>query len=239
MAASPSSRRAMNLRRHRVTVPGVIRRSAATCFFGTLCAQASTIFDRNARACAVFARCDQRVSWSRSPALSTSPAFRPPRPRTVGQPVQPRRDEALAAPAGIVACRSGAGGRWADHRTVINGILFRAAGRWTGRGRRSWMGCGSAATRPTARTGWSAPTPRSPAPTSTPPGLAASRPPTTPQGHGRMTSIRPRAGPAGRRSAVPAVGRPPRFTLPWTCAAAPSPGSPAPASMAIRRTFPR
>ena len=52
----------MNRRRHRVTVPGVIRSSAATCLFGVPCAQASTIFDRSASAWQVLARRDQRVS---------------------------------------------------------------------------------------------------------------------------------------------------------------------------------
>src|SRR5271156_1958387 len=103
------------------------------------------------------------------------------------------------------------GGRWADHRTVINGIFFRtpaagpgrgarggtcrrasgtgrpsitgiAAGRWTGPGSRSWTGCGPAATRPRARTGQSARTPPSPGPISTRPAPAASRLLMTPRG---------------------------------------------------------
>ena len=39
----------MNRRRHRATVPGVIRSSAATCLFGTPRAQASTIALRRTR----------------------------------------------------------------------------------------------------------------------------------------------------------------------------------------------
>ena len=86
------------------------------------------------------------------------------------------------------------GGRWADHRMVINGIFFRArraarggtcprasgtgkpsitgiaAGPWTGPGSRSWTGCGPDAMRPKARTGRSARTPPSPGPISTRPG---------------------------------------------------------------------
>ena len=61
-SARPSSRSSMNLRRHRVTVPGVTRRSAATCLFGVPCAQASTILARSASACAVLARRAQRIS---------------------------------------------------------------------------------------------------------------------------------------------------------------------------------
>jgi transposase len=85
------------------------------------------------------------------------------------------------------------GGRWLNHRLVIDGIFFRtrtgcpwrdlpegfgigrppitgiAAGRWTAPGRRSWTGCGPAAMRPRGRTGRSAPIPPWSARTSTPP----------------------------------------------------------------------
>jgi transposase len=74
--------------------------------------------------------------------------------------------------AGFPARRSAPGGRWADHRVVINGIFFRTRSgcpwrdlpegfgnwktvynrhrRWSGDGpgRRSWTGCGPAAMRP-------------------------------------------------------------------------------------------
>ena len=51
-------------------------------------------------------------------------------------------------------------------RPLITGI---AAGRWTGRGRRSWTGCGPGAMRPRVRAGPSAPIPPWSARTSTPP----------------------------------------------------------------------
>ena len=98
------------------------------------------------------------------------------------------------------------GGRWADHRTVINGVFFPTRtslpwrdlppvyGNWKtvyNRHRRwslegTWVnildGHGPAVTRPRALTGQSAPTRPSPAPTSTRPEPATHRQPMTPQG---------------------------------------------------------
>ena len=83
-STSPSSRCATNRPRQRVTVPGVTRNRAATSAFDHPSAQASTIFDRSANACAVFARRDHRVSCSRSASVNTSSAFGRPgrRPST-------------------------------------------------------------------------------------------------------------------------------------------------------------
>jgi hypothetical protein len=64
-----------NRPRQRVTVPGVTRNCAATSALDNPPAQASTIFERTASACAVFARRDQRVNWSRSASVNTSCAF--------------------------------------------------------------------------------------------------------------------------------------------------------------------
>ena len=81
---------------------------------------------------------------------------------------------------GLLPADPSRGGRWADHRSVINGIFFRtrigcpwrdlpegfgtgrpsvtgiAAGRVTAPGSRSGTGCGPGAMRPRARTGRSA-----------------------------------------------------------------------------------
>jgi len=71
----PARRCSTNRRRQRATVLGVTRRSAATCLFESPAAQASTILDRNANTCEVFARRDQRVNCSRSSSVNTSSAF--------------------------------------------------------------------------------------------------------------------------------------------------------------------
>ena len=81
-----------------------------------------------------------------------------------------RREEPDSAPAASLQVRHRPSLQPPGHRLGI------AAGRWTGPGRRSWMGCGPAVMRPKVRTGRSALSPRSPARTSTRPGPAASWP---------------------------------------------------------------
>ena len=61
-SASPSSRLAKNRRRHLPTVSSWVPSLAATSRLASPSAHASTIFDRNARACDDFARRAQRVS---------------------------------------------------------------------------------------------------------------------------------------------------------------------------------
>jgi hypothetical protein len=66
----------MNRRRHLFTVFGTTRKPAATCLFLTPgSAQASTIRDRNAKACDDVARRDHRTNCSRSFPVSTSSAL--------------------------------------------------------------------------------------------------------------------------------------------------------------------
>src|SRR5260370_13401600 len=55
-STSPSRRAATNLARHLPTLSGAHRRSAATSFLLNPCAHPITILDRNAKACAHFAR---------------------------------------------------------------------------------------------------------------------------------------------------------------------------------------
>src|SRR6267143_1967871 len=71
----PSSRSRTNLPRHLVTVCGQIPNRAATSLFVEPSAHASTIFDRSANACEVFARRVHRDRVSRSTSDNTSSAF--------------------------------------------------------------------------------------------------------------------------------------------------------------------
>jgi len=61
-STNPSTRSATNRPRHFPTVAGVTRRSSATSLFDKPSAHASTIRDRNANACADFARRAHRVN---------------------------------------------------------------------------------------------------------------------------------------------------------------------------------
>ncbi len=72
---SPSRRSVTNRARHLPTVAGAQPSRAATVLLSAPSAQASTIFDRSANACADLARRDQRTSCSRSPSLSTNSAL--------------------------------------------------------------------------------------------------------------------------------------------------------------------
>jgi hypothetical protein len=72
---SPSSRLSMNRRRHLPTVGRVTPRSSATWVLVRPSVQASTIRERNARACEVLRRRGQQASWSRSSSVSVSGVF--------------------------------------------------------------------------------------------------------------------------------------------------------------------
>ena len=61
-STKPSSRSATNRARHLPTVAGEHRRSPATCLLSAPSAHANTMRERNANACADFARRDQRTS---------------------------------------------------------------------------------------------------------------------------------------------------------------------------------
>ena len=74
-SSSPSSRLSMNRRRHLPTVAGATPIFTATCWLSRPWAQANTIFDRDAKNCADFARRDQRTSCSRSSSDNTNSAF--------------------------------------------------------------------------------------------------------------------------------------------------------------------
>jgi hypothetical protein len=75
----------MNRRRHLLTVFGATRRSSATRLFVTPgSAQPNTMRDRNASACADFARRDHRINCARAVSVSTKSAFgRPGRSSSV------------------------------------------------------------------------------------------------------------------------------------------------------------
>jgi hypothetical protein len=68
---------------------------AATCLFDNPSAQANTIFERTANACAVFARRDQRLTAPARPRC-TSPAFGRPGPLAIDQAVAAVPSEPLA-----------------------------------------------------------------------------------------------------------------------------------------------
>ena len=85
-STNPSNRSATNRLRHLPTVAGETRSRTATVLLSRLSAQANTIRERNANACADFARLDHRTSWSRSssdnvndgvgrPVLATPPVY--------------------------------------------------------------------------------------------------------------------------------------------------------------------
>jgi hypothetical protein len=92
---SESSRRATIRPRQRVTVPAVTRNCSPTCLLDNPRAHASTIFDRNANACAVYARRDQRVGCSRSASVSTNSAFGRPARAPSTSPSHPARANRL------------------------------------------------------------------------------------------------------------------------------------------------
>jgi hypothetical protein len=82
-SARPSNRRSRKRLRHLVTVCGQIPNCAATSWLQRSpppSAQPNTIRQRNANACADFARRDQRTSVSRSSTDNTSGGFGRPRP---------------------------------------------------------------------------------------------------------------------------------------------------------------
>ena len=78
-STNPSSRDSTNRRRHLPTVGCDTRSRAATSLLDRPSAQANTIRDRNASACADLRRRAHRVNVSRSSSVSTSCAFGRPR----------------------------------------------------------------------------------------------------------------------------------------------------------------
>src|SRR5665648_742453 len=74
-STNPSRRSSTNRARHLPTVAAAHPSSTATVLLSMPPAHASTIFDRNANACADFARRDHRDSWARSSSVNTSSAF--------------------------------------------------------------------------------------------------------------------------------------------------------------------